>query len=202
MKDSVVYIVDDDGLMRRSLASLIEAEGYSAQTFSSGDEFLAYKLPRLPSCIILDLQMPGREGPAVQEHLSRLEWHPPVIFMTAHGTVPVTAKAMKAGAIDFLTKPFDPRVLLSAVSVALEESVRSLAKYDATETARELLNRLTPREMEVFHWVVSGKINKEIADVLGTTERTIKAHRSAVMQKLRAESVIDLVKIAEQAREV
>lgn len=201
MNDSIVYIVDDDGLMRRSLASLIEAEGYNAQTFSSGDEFLACKLPLIPSCIVLDLQMPGREGPAVQEHLSRLEWHPPVIFMTAHGTVPVTAKAMKAGAIDFLTKPFDPQVLLSAVSVALEEARKSLARYDATETARELLGRLTPRELEVFHWVVSGKINKEIADVLGTTERTIKAHRSAVMQKLRAESVIDLVKIAEQAGE-
>lgn len=199
MSGTTVYIVDDDGLMRRSLASLVEAEGHAARTFASGNEFLSYKFPLHPSCLVLDLHMPGLQGTEVQDHLLKLSWHPPVIFVTAHGTVPVTAKAMKAGAVDFLIKPFTPSAVLSAVAQALDLARTSLEKLGTIQIAREMLDRLTPREREVFGHVISGMINKEIATLLGTTERTIKAHRSSVMRKLEANSVVDLVRLAEQA---
>ncbi len=199
MTGATVYIVDDDGIMRRTLASLLEMEGYVARTFASGEDFLRHEFPLEPSCLMLDLQMPGLPGTGVQEHLRALQWHPPVVFMTAHGTVPVTAQAMKAGAIDFLTKPLDPRTVLTAVSQALAVAGASLEQFHSVAAARQLIKSLTPREREVLQHVVSGKINKEIGNLLGTTERTIKAHRSSIMRKLQAKSVADLVRLADRA---
>lgn len=197
----VVFVVDDDDAVRRSLARLLGSAGLRAETFASAHEFLARPEADGPACLLLDVRMPGLSGLDLQERLgSRVEVLP-IVFMTGHGTVPMSVRAMKAGASDFLQKPFDDQALLDAVEGALD---RSRAAGERRGRRKEVLARLatlTPREREVFDGVVRGLLNKQIGAELGTAEKTVKIHRGRVMQKMEAGSVADLVRMDALARE-
>lgn len=191
-----VFVVDDDVSMRGALARLIRSLGMQVKTFASAREFLGCQCPDGPACLILDVRLAGENGLLVQEALRAATWHPPIIFLTGHGTVPMCVRAMQAGAVDFLLKPVDDEALLAAISTALEQDYRT---RDSQRRHAELLQRvatLTPREREVMGLVITGLLNKEIAYALGTGEKTIKAHRARVMQKMQATSVAELVRMA------
>jgi FixJ family two-component response regulator len=191
-----VFVVDDDVNVRSALARLIRSLGMQVETFASAREFLGCQRPAGPTCLVLDVRLAGENGLMVQEALRAAVWHPPIIFLTGHGTVPMCVRAMKAGAVDFLLKPVDDEDLLAAISTALEQDYRT---RDSQRRHAELLQRvatLTPREREVMGLVITGLLNKEIAYTLGTGEKTIKAHRARVMQKMQATSVAELVRMA------
>lgn len=192
----IVHVVEDDHASARATARVLEAAGLSVRLYDSAAAFLA-SAPSGHGCVVLDLSLPGVDGLELQERLASIEGALPVLFLTGYGDVPRTAQAMKAGAVDFLTKPVDAAVLLDAVDRALASdrvARRTLARRRA---ARVLYERLTPREREVFAHVISGQLNKQIAFDLGTSEHTIKVHRHRVMEKLEADSVPDLVRIAD-----
>ena len=195
----LVHIVDDDASFRTSIGRLLQASGYDAKTYVSGNQFLE-QLPEdsRPSCILLDVRIPDLTGPELQERLAELGSPLPIIFLTGHGDISTSVKAIKAGAEDFLTKPVAKDTLIDAIG-------RAIARYRAARERRDRLNALrghlatlTPREREVFELVVRGKLNKQIAHELGTTERTIKAHRRKIMDKAGAQSLAELVSIAER----
>jgi FixJ family two-component response regulator len=191
-----VFVVDDDVNVRSALARLLRSLGMQVTTFASAREFLGCQRPDGPACLILDVRLAGENGLLVQEALRAAACHPPIIFLTGHGTVPLCVRAMKAGAVDFLLKPVDDEDLLAAISTALEQDDRT--RHSQRHQA-ELLQRgatLTPREREVMGLVITGLLNKEIAYALGTTEKTIKAHRAQGMQKMQAMSLADLVRMA------
>jgi FixJ family two-component response regulator len=193
---SVVLVVDDDPSFRRSVARLIRTSGVDVQTFGSAEEFLASRRPDIPSCLVLDVRLGGANGLELQRQLTRSGVHLPIVFITAHGDIPMSVQAMKAGAVEFLTKPFRPPDLLHAVNEAIK---RANVTRDAQSKLAELLshyNLLTRREREVMARVVAGKLNKQIAAELGTTEKTIKFHRAHMMQKMVMSSVADLVRAA------
>jgi FixJ family two-component response regulator len=190
----VVCIVDDDPSFRRSLARLFRSVHLATETFASGKEFLERKPHAGPSCAVLDVQMPGINGLELQQALGKTA--PQIVFLTGHGEVPMCIKAMKAGAVDFLTKPVDDEELLAAVSRALTRSVEEHRIASERAAARALLNALTPREFEVMQSVISGLQNKEIAEALGASEKTIKIHRGRVMRKMEVTSVARLVHTA------
>lgn len=194
----VVYVVDDDPSVRKALSRLILSAGYYAMTFSSAFEFLNFSHPDAPACIILDIKMPKLSGLDLQNRLAERGIFLPIIFITGHGTVPASVRAFKAGAMDFLQKPFEDRDLLEAVSRGIENHRRLRKQQNEQKLLRERLNTLTPREREVFSLVVSGMLNKQIAFDLGTVEKTIKVHRGRVMQKMGAQSLADLVRFAEK----
>jgi RNA polymerase sigma factor (sigma-70 family) len=195
MTDSTVYIVDDDALVRRSLERLVLSVGRRVKTFSTAQEFLDCQRPDGPACIVLDVRMPGLSGLDLQEKLSVSGLDMPVIFVTGHGTVPMSVRAMKAGAIDFLQKPFDDQVLLDAIQLAIDKDRQDREKRAGHQELERRLDSLTPREREVFALVVRGLLNKQIAGELGTSEKTIKVHRARVMQKMQADSLADLVRM-------
>jgi len=199
MAEPLVFIVDDDDAIRRALERLIRSVGLRVESFASAREFLSRKPPEPPSCMVLDIRMPGLSGLDLQQQLSAAGLEMPVIFMTGHGTVPMSVRAMKAGAVDFLQKPVDDQVLLDAVHQALDRSRRAGAEQEQLDEVQQLVDSLTPREREVFALVVSGLLNKQIAAELGTSEKTIKVHRARVMQKMRADSLADLVRLAGKA---
>lgn len=196
----IVFVVDDDVSVRESLELLIGSEGWRPETFESAQEFLARPRVKVPSCLVLDLSLPGLNGLDLQKRVAIERTNMPIIFITGHGDVPKSVQAMKAGAIEFLTKPFSDEVLLSAIRQALERSRAALGEEAEMQELRDRYASLTPREREVMTLVVSGLLNKQVGGELGISEITVKAHRGQVMQKMKADSLADLVKMAGRLR--
>ncbi len=196
----IVFVVDDDVSVRESLELLIRCEGWQPETFASAQEFLTCPRVLAPSCLVLDVSLPGLNGLDLQKRVAVERTDMPIIFITGYGDVPTTVQAMKAGAVEFLTKPFSDDVLLSAIRQALERSRVALGHEAAIRALRDCYASLTPREREVMALVASGLLNKQVGGELGISEITVKAHRGKVMQKMKANSLADLVKMAARLR--
>ncbi len=196
----IVFIVDDDISVRESLEAFIRSEGWQAEAFASAKEFLDYPRAALPSCLILDVSLPGLNGLELQQRVAGERTDMPIIFITGHGDIPMTVRAMKAGAIEFLTKPFRDEVLLNAIRQALQRSRIALSREAEIRELRNCFASLTPRERQVMALVVSGLLNKQIGGELGISEITVKAHRGQVMEKMKAESLAALVQMAARLR--
>ena len=194
----IVFVVDDDVWVRESLETLIRDEGWQPETFSSAQQFLDRPRALTPSCLVLDISLPGLNGLELQKRVAVERTDMPIIFITGHGDIPMSVGAMKAGAVEFLTKPFNDEVLLTAIRQALERSRLALAQEAEMQELRDRYASLTHREMQVMALVVSGLLNKQVGGELGISEKTVKAHRGQVMQKMKANSVADLVKMAEK----
>jgi FixJ family two-component response regulator len=199
MTAAVVFVVDDDASVRKSLTRLISEAGYTVQTFASAREFLARTPSAGPSCVVLDVRMPGLTGLDLQQTLAGAAHEIPIIFITGHGDISMSVKAMKAGAVDFLTKPFAGKDLLEAIQRAVTKDSQDIRAEARTDDIRERVKLLTPRESQVFALVVTGMLNKQIAAELGVGEKTIKVHRARVMEKMRAGSLAELVRLADGA---
>jgi FixJ family two-component response regulator len=196
--ESIVYVVDDDASSRQSLEFLIRASGYAVRAFSSSKDFLASARPEIPACLVLDVRMPGLTGLQLQGELAKRGVRLPIIFITGHGDIPMSVQAMKAGAMEFLTKPFREDNILKAITLAIDrDRVAHRERLEMAELRRRHA-RLTPREREVMASVVTGLLNKQVAAELGASEKTIKAHRAKVMQKMEAASLADLVRMSEK----
>jgi RNA polymerase sigma factor (sigma-70 family) len=196
----IVFVVDDDISVRESLEALIRCEGWEPETFASAEDFLNRPRALAPSCLVLDVSLPELNGLDLQKRIASDRKDMPIIFITGHGDVPMTVKAMKAGAVEFLTKPFGDEALLSAIRHSIERSHATLRRESETGTLRDCYASLTPREREVLVLVVSGLSNKQVGVELGISEITVKAHRGRVMQKMQADSLPGLVKIATRLR--
>jgi len=201
MKDAalMVYVVDDDSSVRRAIKRLIESVGLQVELFGSAQEFMSGKTrPEVPSCLVVDIRLPGIGGLDFQQELARTSVHIPIIFISAHGDVPMTVRAMKAGAVEFLTKPFRDQDLLDAIQLGLERD-RARRQHEAEiSLLQERFASMTQREREVITLVVAGKLNKQIAAEIGITENTVKVHRSRAMEKMQAQSLADLVRMVER----
>jgi FixJ family two-component response regulator len=196
-KEPVVFVVEDDASMRRALSNLFQSVGLEVELFSSASEMLQSKLPDVASCLVLDVRLPGLSGLDFQTELAKSNVHIPIIFMTGHGDIPMTVRAMKGGAVDFLTKPFRDQDMLDAVVRAIERDRKRREADKAVANLQALLETLTPREREVLALVSSGLMNKQVAAELGLAEITVKIHRGHIMKKMGAKSLADLVRKAE-----
>jgi FixJ family two-component response regulator len=191
-----VYVVDDDASVRRSMARLLKSHGFSVEPLTCAEDFLALGQYASPSCLVLDVRMPGLNGLELQERMATLSLTLPIVFITGHGNVPMSVKAMKAGAVDFLPKPFSAKELLSAVRLAIAKNKNEAALAAEAAEIKRRLGTLTPRELEVLRLVVRGKMNKEIAADLDLSIKTVKVHRGRVMKKMEAVSLAELVRMA------
>jgi FixJ family two-component response regulator len=193
----IVFVVDDDASMRRALTNLFQSVGLDVVAFGSAPEMLQSKLPDVASCLVLDIRLPGVSGLDFQTELAKANIHIPIIFMTGHGDIPMTVRAMKGGAVDFLTKPFRDQDMLDAVVTAIERDRKRREVEKAVASAQALFETLTPREREVLALVASGLMNKQVAAELGLAEITVKIHRGHIMKKMGARSLADLIRTAE-----
>jgi len=196
---SIVFVIDDDAAVRKSVKRLLASADYDSELFQSANDFLSRPVHPGPSCVIVDVRMPGLTGIEFQDALIKRRREEQLIFITGHGDVPMCAQAMKAGAVDFLTKPFKPRELLNCIERALARSVKQRQNAEDKAEARRLLDLLTPREFEVMQLVSTGMLNKQVGGELGTAEKTVKVHRGRVMQKLGVTSVAELVRLVQKA---
>ena len=194
----VVHIVDDDGALRIAISRLLKASGYEVAAYEAATDFLGGIKNARPGCILLDVQMPALSGLQLQQELAKLSQGWPIIFMTGHGDIPTSVRAIKAGAEDFLSKPVSRETLLEAIQRATVRHAAQQRSHDQLNSFKALISTLSPRESQVFELMVRGKLNKQIAHLLGTSERTIKAHRHMVMEKLRVRSFAEVVSIAER----
>jgi len=198
MIEPAVFIIDDDPSARRGLTRLVRAAGMNAESFASAKDFLASERRDGPGCIVLDVSMPEMTGPELQEELGNVEYCMPIIFLSAYGDVPTTARAMKKGAVDFLTKPVDRDELLEAIGLSLAKDAENRTQQAERSSISEHIEKLTQREYEIMTWVITGMLNKQIAAELGISEETVKVHRGRVMQKLGVVSVAELVRLCEK----
>jgi FixJ family two-component response regulator len=196
-KEPIVFVVDDDASMRRALINLFQSVGLEVEAFGSAPEMLQSKLRNVASCLVLDIRLPGVSGLDFQTELAKANIHIPIIFMTGHGDIPMTVRAMKGGAIDFLTKPFRDQDMLDAVVTAIERDRKRREGEKAVANAQALFETLTPREREVLALVASGLMNKQVAAEIGLAEITVKIHRGHIMKKMAARSLADLIRMAE-----
>jgi FixJ family two-component response regulator len=197
--DATVFVVDDDTSIRTALGRLIKSLGFKVETFDSAQAFLKHGPHDGPACLILDVRMPGMSGIELQEQLTRAGLRLPIIFITGHGNIPMSVKAMKAVAVDFIEKPFDDQKLVDAINIAIKKNKQFRTEQAEIKQLQRRVDSLTPREYEVFSLVVSGMLNKQIAFDLGMSEKTVKVHRARVMDKMKAKSLADLVRMAEKA---
>jgi FixJ family two-component response regulator len=196
--EPIVFVVDDDPSVRKSLRRLLAAAGLRVEVFGTAQEFLEKYSGAAPGCLVLDVRLPGLNGLELQQTLAKRDCYLPIVFITGHGNIPMSVQAMKAGAVDFLTKPFSPQKLVTAVELGLEKSRQELARRSEITRLRERLSTLSARESEVLLHVAAGKLNKQIAADLGIAEKTVKVHRGRVMHKLMVQSVAELVRLVEK----
>lgn len=189
-----IYVVDDDPSVRKSLERLIRSAGYRAQTFASADDFLRGEKGPGPRCLVSDIRMPGLSGTDLQKELQRQNHSIPLIFITGHGDIPMSVQAMKNGAVDFLTKPYNDEDLLRAIGRALEKDQKHRHAQEKRASIQERVDTLTPAEQDVLRWLITGKLNKQIARKLGIKEKTVRVHRGRVLKKMKASSIADLVR--------
>jgi RNA polymerase sigma factor (sigma-70 family) len=197
---AVVFVVDDDPIVCRSMKRLIRTLGLEAQTFNSAHDFLRAQRPNAPGCLVLDVRLPDLSGLDLQQELAKAHVDLPIIFVTGHADIPMSVRAMKAGAVEFLTKPFREQDLLEAIQHGIAQDRQARERRAAISELQQRLDSLTPREREVFPLVVSGLPNKQIADQLGASEKTIKVHRGQLMRKMEAKSLADLVRMSERLK--
>ena len=195
----IIYIVDDDVSVRRALSLLLKSHGFKVETFMRAADFLAFKHLKLPSCLVLDIQLPDINGLALQDAMASRQLAIPIVFITGHGDIPMSVKGMKAGAVDFLTKPFTKKKLLDAITSAISRSKVQNKEHAEISQIKKRINTLSARELEVFRLVAKGMLSKQIARKRGTALQTIKVHRSRVMQKMQAKTVTELIRFAQKA---
>jgi FixJ family two-component response regulator len=198
IEDPVVFIIDDDASVRKALTNLLRSVGLKVEAFGTAQEFLTMKRPDGPGCLVLDVRLPGSSGLDLQRQLAEAGIQLPIIFITGHGDIEMSVTAMKAGAVEFLTKPFREQVLLDAVQHAIERDREAYAQRAALADWRDRYESLSPREREIMNKVIRGLLNKQIAGELGTTEATVKVHRANMMHKMKADSLADLIRMAEK----
>jgi FixJ family two-component response regulator len=196
-REPIVFVIDDDASMRRALNNLFQSVGLAVQVFGSAPEMLQSKLPDVASCLVLDIRLPGVSGLDFQTDLAKANIHIPIIFMTGHGDIPMTVRAMKGGAVDFLTKPFRDQDMLDAVVTAIERDRKRREVGKIVANLQALFETLTPREREILALVASGLMNKQVAAEIGLAEITVKIHRGHIMKKMGARSLADLIRMAE-----
>jgi FixJ family two-component response regulator len=194
-----VFVIDDDASMRRGLSYLLQSAGYTVEIYSSAEQFLTREHFEGVGCIVLDVQMPGLSGMDLQDELNKADYSMPIVFITGHGDIPTSVRAMKKGAVDFLMKPFDDKELLQAVEKAIERDTYAKAEYGETLDIRKRIELLTPRENEILRYIITGMLNKQIALKLDIAEKTVKVHRGRIMEKLCVDSVAELVRLAAKA---